>query len=549
MAQLNKTTLKALLNAFPGAAPLTAELYFTGARLLNREPSVTYSLKVLQSHLPTWVEQTRAALAGPSLTGGQPRRRIAIFGMRAFWLQHLAAIGLVEAAMGHAVELGYLPYHKPDRPAGAFDERRQDVYIRETLRPAQPLLSVQPLLEKAPARAACHDLPGRLPAEIEDLAFRDVQYMLQQERVATDSDLYRLRLQRDALACAAALEWFRSSQPDLLIVPNGAILEYEAVHRAARYLDIQTATFEFFDMAERTWIAHNTDAMHQDTNALWAARKDTPLSRAQVDELARFFAGRKGPQASGQTPESNPLVLRYQGIPTQGAAELRRELGLDERPVALLTTNVIGDSLTLGRQVFSQHMTEWLEKTILYFARRPEMQFVVRIHPGELITRGPSVAGIVQDLLPELPAHIHLIPAEAKVNTYDLIEAADLGLVYTTTAGLEMAMSGVPVIVAGSTHYRGRGFTLDPNTWEEFYALLDRLPAQLPALRLQPAQVDLAWNYAYRYFIEFPHPFPWHLRNFAKDIERWPLARVLSPEGMDRFGQTFRYLAGQPVAW
>ena len=38
---------------------------------------------------------------------------------------------------------------------------------------------------------------------------------------------------------------------------------------------------------------------------------------------------------------------------------------------------------------------------------------------------------------------------------------SDLALVYTTTVGLEAANLGIPVAVAGATHYRGRGFTHD----------------------------------------------------------------------------------------
>jgi hypothetical protein len=86
------------------------------------------------------------------------------------------------------------------------------------------------------------------------------------------------------------------------------------------------------------------------------------------------------------------------------------------------------------------------------------VQLVIRIHPGEAFTKGPSVAEVVRGALPgaDLPEHIHLIPADAKVNSYDIFEIAGLGLVYTTTAGLEMAMSGVPVIAVGNTHYAAR---------------------------------------------------------------------------------------------
>ncbi len=56
---------------------------------------------------------------------------------------------------------------------------------------------------------------------------------------------------------------------------------------------------------------------------------------------------------------------------------MRSTLGLDSRPVVLLATNVIGDSLTLGRQVFSDSMTEWLRRTIEYFAHNSGAQLVV----------------------------------------------------------------------------------------------------------------------------------------------------------------------------
>ncbi len=145
-----------------------------------------------------------------------------------------------------------------------------------------------------------------------------------------------------------------------------------------------------------------------------------------------------------------------------GGREDAAGLELDGRPIVLLAANVIGDSLTLGRQVFSQSMTEWLERTLEYFSERADAQLVVRIHPGERYTKGPSVANIVRKIFPEMPEHIHLVEAADPTNTYDIAAIADLGLVYTTTTGMEMAMRGLPVIVAGQTHYRGQGIYTRP---------------------------------------------------------------------------------------
>jgi hypothetical protein len=215
----------------------------------------------------------------------------------------------------------------------------------------------------------------------------------------------------------------------------------------------------------------------------------------------------------------------------------------------LLAANVIGDSLTLGRQVFSRNMTEWLERTVRFFKDRAEIQLVVRIHPGERYLKGPSVAEVLKNALPQLPGHIHLVEAQALINTYDLIEIAHLGLAYTTTVGMEMAMSGVPVILGGKTHYRCKGFTHDPASWEEYFDTIERLLSEPGQPRLGRDQVERAWNYAYRFFFEYPLPFPWHLLSYWDELESWPLERIYSDVGLKAYGATFNYLLGEPRQW
>ena len=150
---------------------------------------------------------------------------------------------------------------------------------------------------------------------------------------------------------------------------------------------------------------------------------------------------------------------------------------------------------------------------------------------------------------PEMPENIRLVEANDPINTYDLVEIADVGLAYTTTVGMEMAMSGVPAIVVGQTHYRQKGFTLDPDSWPAYFKLLDQVVADPQAFRLSRSQVEQAWQYAYRFFFEYPLPFPWHLLHFWKELETWPFERVLSPEGQAEFGAAFRALAGEARDW
>lgn len=538
---MDRTALKSLL----GELPLTAEVYWY-LRQPGKPLTENFSLSRLEKHIIKWLPQVELYRnTRYSRSGGSDVRRILLFGTLRYWIEHTTLVGIALSAFGHEVSLSYLPYASWRSPINRFDLRRQDAYTRSVLGRAAAVLNVVPLLQvKKPAV-----LPLELTHSVEENAKRDTQYTLQVEEVDPGSDLYRLRLERDRQAAASALSLLKLEQPDVVVIPNGSILEFSALYQVAHYLKIPVVTYEFGEQRQRIWLARDAEVMRQETDTLWKARRGSPLTPEQSQQVRNLFAARQ----HGNLWEN--FSRRWQGVAGEGGEKVRAALELDpvsispRRPVVLLATNVIGDSLTLGRQVFSNSMTEWLDRTLRYFARRSDVQFVVRIHPGELITKGPSVADLVRQVLPELPGHIHLVGAAEKVNTYDIVELADLGVVYTTTVGMEMAMSGVPVVVVGKTHYRDKGFTLDPDSWEAYFALLDEVLSAPERYRMTAAQVDCAWNYAYRFFFEYPQPFPWHLLRLWEDVKEWPLERVLSMEGLAKFSNTFRYLAGEPVEW
>lgn len=526
---------KASVKDFLGEIPLAAETYWY-LRQAGKPLNSSFSLHQLQEGLPEWHAQS-VAFARRAARG----RRLLLFSTLHYWISHATLVGLALAGLGHQVSLAYLPYGKWQVPLKRFDLRRQNLYARSVLRQAAPLVWAVSLLD---VKTDGLRLPKALLADVEEVSLRDTQYTLQVEDVPQDGELYRLRLDRNRAAASAALAWMQADMPEVVVIPNGSILEFGIVYRVAGYLGIPVVTYEFGEQRQRIWLAQDAEVMRQPTGELWAQRGGRGLSAEQLQQVRTLFASRQ------RADLFENFARRWQGVPGAGGEQVRADLGLDQRPVVLLATNVIGDSLTLGRQVFSESMTEWLVRTVQYFARHPEAQLVVRIHPGELVTKGPSVEAVVHRALPEgLPGNIYLVPANAQVNTYDLIEIADLGLVYTTTVGMEMAMSGVPAIVIGQTHYRGKGFTLDPGTWQDYFDLLDRALAAPQEYRLSQAQVEKAWEYAYRFFFEYPHLFPWHLVHMWEDVKEWPVGRVLSEEGQAAFGETFRYLAGEPVDW
>lgn len=534
-----------------GDLPFTAEIDWM-LRSKNRPRKDHYNLTRLLKSLPDAVEVVR-----PYAEKAPKGRKVLFFATLHYWIEQSAYLGLVLAGMGHNVTLLTLPYSEWHKEKDKFTQRQRILHTHDALKVLSPLVKHVSMMDMQSSSRAAHgtlrahaanDLPEKIQADIKEISLWDVQYTLMREEVdmndPSDRALYDLRVERNTFAAKAALQYMQANTPDVVLIPNGLILEMGIVFRVARYLDIDAVTYEFNDQREQIWLAQNSSIMQQDTDYLVEARCRLPVTEAMFERVADLENARRGARVWGKSKRL------WQYVSSQGADTTRNMLGLDNRPVVMLAANVLGDSLTLGRDIFASSMTEWITRTVQYFAKRTDVQLVIRVHPGEkLVPQAKSMAAVVKEALPELPSHIHIIGALDKINTYDLIEIADVGLAYTTTVGLETAMNGRPVISCGQTHYRGRGFTLDVHTWDEYLSVLDQVLADIPSHRLNDKQIEFAWNYAYRFFFEYPRPFPWRLMNFWDDLAEHPLGKVLSDEGMAQFKDTFDFLVGRAFTW
>jgi hypothetical protein len=494
-------------------------------------------LEKLRTALPGWIK------SGKSLQLAEPLsepKHIFMFVSTQSWLPNAMLLCTAQRILGHKISFGYVPYRKWFEQYSKLDIRRVDAYIRRILRKAEPFINIVPFMAIKPTKTV---LPETLKEQIVQVTEWDCQYTNQVETVDPEEPLYQLRLERNLFTARRAYDWMQKNKPDVVVVPNGLILEYGAVFKVAKYLGIKTVAYEFGEQSDRIWLAQDKPVMLQDTDELWENLKKTDFPEENYTRLDDLYASR----TDGKLWQS--FSRQWQGTPSEGQIAVREKLGLDERPVVVLAANVIGDSLTLGRQVFSETMTEWIQKTTSYFVERDDVQFILRIHPGEKYTSGPSVGDIVDGLFPELPEHVHLIRADDPFNTYDLISIASLGLTYTTTVGMEMAMHGLPVVVSGKTHYRDRGFTLDPASWEEYFKILDSFCTAPESFVYTEENVRLAKRYAYHFFFDYPFPYPWHLLHVTSDKPELPLEEVFSEEGLAEYGQAFKFLAGEPVDW
>ncbi len=200
--------------------------------------------------------------------------------------------------------------------------------------------------------------------------------------------------------------------------------------------------------------------------------------------------------------------ITYNTEPVEELEALGTQIGTDlSQPTVALLTNVIWDAQLHYQGNAFPNMLAWVLETIRYFAARPELQLVIRVHPGEVRGTLPSRQLVIPEIMeafPELPSNVHLVPPESRVSTYALIEQCDAALIYGTKVGVEVSSVGVPVIVAGEAWIRGKGITYDADSPEEYRRLLELLPF---GERMDEDRTCRALKYAYHFFLR--RMIPW----------------------------------------
>jgi len=166
-------------------------------------------------------------------------------------------------------------------------------------------------------------------------------------------------------------------------------------------------------------------------------------------------------------------------------------------------------------------MLEWALQTIDYFARRPELQLIIRIHPAEVRGTIPSRQPMVTEIqraFPTLPDNVFIIPPESQISTYAVMLQCNAVIIYGTKTGVELTGMGIPVIVGGEAWIRNKGLTMDASSPEEYFRLLDQLPLQKP---LDEAVTRRARRYAYHFFFRRMIPL-----EMMEPAPGWPPYRI-----------------------
>ncbi len=252
---------------------------------------------------------------------------------------------------------------------------------------------------------------------------------------------------------------------------------------------------------ESTFIFSHGDSYHhtlmEESTSVW---ENMPWSPEHEKEIMDYLASR----ALG----TRDWIWFFEK-PDQDALSFAKEVGLDaSKPTVGMLSNVAWDAQLHYPANAFKTMFDWVFQTIDYFAKRTDMQLLLRIHPAEIRGTVPSRQLLMDEIAARyltLPANIFIVPPERDISTYALMALCSSALIYGTKMGVELSAVGMPVVVAGEAWIRNKDLTLDATSPDEYRQMLEKLP-NLP--KLTGDQLTRARKYAYHFFFRRMMPLP-----------------------------------------
>ncbi len=306
-------------------------------------------------------------------------------------------------------------------------------------------------------------------------------------------------------------------KPDRVIMSHGVYSTWAPALAVFNALHVPVAVYNKGKRRNSTVINWVDGVMDWDVSRAWEQMKDQPLDPQQERDIREYLGTRVG-----HTGDS----LKYNFGGVESREQFFQRYHLDPaKPTFVLFTNVLWDAASAQKEIVFPNAVDWVMETVAWFESRPELQLVVKIHPAEVVigTNQPFAREIRRNF-PHLPGNILIIDPAEKINSWTMAAVATAALVHTSTPGLEMPLAGVPAVVVSKTHYRGKGFTVDVTSKEEYFRTLAEWRG--PPMARERMQM-LALRYAWLLFERYHLPWDFLLesgygRNWAVDAESDP---------------------------
>ena len=328
-------------------------------------------------------------------------------------------------------------------------------------------------------------------------ALRNAEYVNDLKLIPDLENKLRKLIFANLLYCRYFQEAIKSFRPDIILSHEAFYAPWVMLFDMARQANIPF--YNYYPGMRNNTFFYTKDKIAfdlEDMSSLFAEWKDRDIAEKELQKIDLLTSARK-----------KRVIYDVYFASTQNSSELvaYQEMLENKKPLAVMYTNVLWDIMSLNKELVFPTIEESYTQTLKFMANHKEFNLIIKPHPGDLYKGHESreqIASIIKKTFPVLPSNVLLLRPDTPVSTYELIEQSKVSIVHTTTVGLESVIMGKPTITLGKSHYRGQGFTSDPNNAAEFFstltkALTDGLKRDLKHESLQAKKYYYLLNYVY----------------------------------------------------
>ncbi len=313
----------------------------------------------------------------------------------------------------------------------------------------------------------------------------------------------RRYLESSLLTAFCIKQLIRVNKYDVIVNNHGIYVPHGIVSAVCRNQKVRTASWNLAYRKQCAIFSHTDTYHHTLMDEPVGDWENMTWSKDREAEIVHYLESRR---------KGSRDWIWFNRDADDNMDNFAAKVGLDwGRPVVGMLTNVVWDAQLHYPANAFPGMVDWVMRTVAYFRGRPDLQLLIRVHPGELAPPGGSTVSrqpIVEEIrstFPDLPKNVFIIGPESTVSTYAAMERCDSVIIYGTKTGVELTSAGIPVIVAGEAWIRNKGVTLDAMSADDYFRYLDRLPL---GKRMEPDTIERARKYAYHFFFRRMLPLP-----------------------------------------
>ena len=300
-------------------------------------------------------------------------------------------------------------------------------------------------------------------------------------------------------------------KPDKIVASHGIYISWGILFRVSRGKNIPVDIYGASYRKDTLRFYHNSPNAPFPEGE-WNLFRDKDLTGNELKQIDEYILTR-----SSQSDDSVTLFPEKNYFPDN----LKKFLDTaqnNNKKIFCLFTNISWDAYMFKQDSTTfNNMVEWVNESITYFKTRNDAYLIIKAHPAENFFNVPLKYRIRNIIDKELPENVIFIDESANVKPVILYDFIDVGLIYTSTVSIEMALKNIPVLTAGvGGHYSNNGFTVDPVSQSEYFETINGFIKG--SFRFAP-DINMAKKYLYfRFFREA-------LKNDLVTVEKYKIKK------------------------